>query len=129
MATENQLRVNLGKPIHNINAHECLYVHHGAEQDALTVSFKRTIRVVSVPFTLGCWTELTYGQPDDGTTYQLPPNLGNFPLYTVAHYKETLPESMMLKGGCFMPVHGTPSTFKFPSHLGHSNSWPTRNNH
>jgi hypothetical protein len=45
-------------------------------------------------------------QPDDGTTYQLPPNLGSFPLYNVSHYKEVLPESVMLKGGCFMPVHG-----------------------
>ncbi len=121
MAAENQLRINLGRPIPHLNAHECLYVHQGTEENALTVSFKRTIRVVSLPVTLRQRLELTFGQPDDDTTYQLPPNLGNFPLYNVAHYKETLPESMMLKGGCFMPVHGTPFTFKFPPHRRHSN--------
>ncbi|KAE9374216.1 hypothetical protein N431DRAFT_543615 [Stipitochalara longipes BDJ] len=88
MATENRLSVNLGKPLPDLNAHKCLYVHQGNERNALTISFKRTVRV-----------------PDNETTYQLPPNLGSFPLYNVAHYKETLPESMMLKGGCFMPVH------------------------
>ena len=44
-------------------------------------------------------------QPDDGKTYHLPPNLGDFPLYNVSHYRETLPESMSLKGGCFMPMY------------------------
>jgi hypothetical protein len=49
MAAENKLSVNLGKPIPDLNAHGCLYVHQGDEQNALTVSFKRTIRVVSLP--------------------------------------------------------------------------------
>lgn len=45
-------------------------------------------------------------QPDNKTTYKLPPGLGNFPLYNVCHFKDTMPESMALKGGAFMPVHG-----------------------
>ncbi|PMD28575.1 hypothetical protein NA56DRAFT_653256 [Hyaloscypha hepaticicola] len=88
MVEQNKLSINLGNPPPDLNAHECLYVHQGDEQEALTICFKRTVRI-----------------PEDGTTYNLPPGLGNFPLYNVAHYKETLPESMMLKGGCFMPVH------------------------
>jgi len=60
MASGNQLRVNLGKPILNLNAHGCLYVHQGTDQNALTVSFKRTIRVVSDPFTLEYLKELTF---------------------------------------------------------------------
>jgi hypothetical protein len=106
MSLANQLRVTLGKPIPELNAHKSLHVHQGADEKALAVSFKRTIRVVS-------WCSsmqkplLILFQPDDGTTYQLPPNLGNFPLYNVSHYKDALPESMMLKGGCFMPVYGS----------------------
>ena len=106
MAAVNRLTVNLGKPLPDLNAHECLYVHQGDDQKALTVSFKRTVRVVSIPLAFHKRRELIWQKPDDGTTYNLPPNLGNFPLYNVAHYKETLPEGMMLKGGCFMPVHG-----------------------
>ncbi|PVH79786.1 hypothetical protein DL98DRAFT_588999 [Cadophora sp. DSE1049] len=88
MATSNQLRVNLGNPIPELNAHQCLHVHQGTDEQVMSISFQRTIRV-----------------PDDDTTYDLPPGLGTFPLYNVAHYKQTLPEAMMLKGRCFMPVH------------------------
>jgi hypothetical protein len=49
MAEKNKLRVNLDRPAQKLNAHECLQVHQGKEQDALTISFKRTIRVVSFP--------------------------------------------------------------------------------
>jgi hypothetical protein len=52
MAAENKLSVHLGKAIHDLNAHKCLYVHQGDEKKALTVSFKRTIRVVSIPYLL-----------------------------------------------------------------------------
>jgi hypothetical protein len=105
MAEKNKLTVNLGNPVPDINAHECLYVNQGDEQEALTISFQRTIRIVGfLPFAL--LERAKISQPDDGTTYNLPPDLGNFPLYNVAHYKETLPEKMMLKGGCFIPVHG-----------------------
>ncbi|KAK0101050.1 hypothetical protein ONS95_012962 [Cadophora gregata] len=84
----NRLRVTLGKPIPELNAHKCLHVHQGEDEEAMKITFKRTIRV-----------------PDDGTTYNLPPDLGNFPLYNIDHYKKTLSEAMALKGGCFMPIH------------------------
>jgi hypothetical protein len=49
---------------------------------------------------------LTFLQPDNKTTHNLPPDLGNFPLYNVSQFKDEMPESMALKGGAFMPVHG-----------------------
>jgi hypothetical protein len=53
MAEKNKLTVNLGNPVPDINAHECLYVNQGDEQEALTISFQRTIRIVSfLPFAL-----------------------------------------------------------------------------
>ncbi|TVY46389.1 hypothetical protein LCER1_G008697 [Lachnellula cervina] len=87
MAT-NDIQVNLGNPLGKAGAHECIDVHQGTDEKALTISFQRTIRV-----------------PDNKTTYKLPPGLGNFPLYNVCHFKDTMPESMALKGGAFMPVH------------------------
>jgi hypothetical protein len=114
MSLANQLRVTLGKPIPELNAHKSLHVHQGADEKALTVSFKRTIRVVHLCYSI-LKPPLIYFQPDDGTTYQLPPNLGNFPLYNVSHYKEAPPESMIVKGGCFIPVHG--SYFSYPPTL------------
>ncbi len=120
MAEKNKLSVNLSNPLPELNAHECLYVHQSDDQEALTICFKRTVRIVS--FLLFALLEIAkISQPDDGTTYNLPPGLGNFPLYNVAHYKETLPESMMLKGGCFMPVHGMSPSWDL-SFLGHQDN-------
>lgn len=51
MVEQNKLSVNLGNPLPDLNAHECLYVHQGDEQEALTICFKRTVRIVSfLPF-------------------------------------------------------------------------------
>lgn len=57
---------------------------------ALKVSFQRTLRV-----------------SDNGSTNNLPPSCGTFPLYKVSRYQEdsTFPESMKAKGGYFMPMH------------------------
>jgi hypothetical protein len=53
MAEKNKLSVNLGNSLPEINAHECLYVHEGNEQEALTIYFSRTVRIVSfLPFAL-----------------------------------------------------------------------------
>ncbi|XMA12191.1 hypothetical protein WAI453_004982 [Rhynchosporium graminicola] len=67
MATTNQLWVNLGRPLPELNAHKCLLVHQGNDEEALKIKFKR---------------------PSE-----------------FRRMKATLPEAMMLKGGCFMPVH------------------------
>ncbi|KIY01351.1 uncharacterized protein Z520_02903 [Fonsecaea multimorphosa CBS 102226] len=58
----------------------------GPEQ--LQISFKRTVRV-----------------PDNSGTSQLPPDLGNFPLYKVQTYANSLPPEMVAKGGVFLPMY------------------------
>jgi hypothetical protein len=54
----------------------------------LSISFQRTIRV-----------------SDNGSTNDLPPNLGSFPLFKASDYNETLPSQMAAKGGYFLPIH------------------------
>jgi len=87
MAT-NQIQVKFSNPLPSVSANDCIHVHQGFDAEALTISFQRTLRV-----------------RDNKSTYDLPPDLGNFPLYSFSDYKETMPESMFLKGGAFMPVH------------------------
>ncbi|ATZ47470.1 hypothetical protein BCIN_02g07460 [Botrytis cinerea B05.10] len=53
----------------------------------LEIDFHRTIRV-----------------PDDGSSYQLPPDLGNFPIFSVDDYAEKLPVEVVRKGGVFVPI-------------------------
>jgi hypothetical protein len=64
-------------------------VENGEQNLSMELSFRRTIRV-----------------PDDGNVYNMPPDLGRFPLYSVAQYK-TLPQEIVQKGGCFLPIYGT----------------------
>jgi len=61
-----------------------------ADGRALTVSFQRTIRV-----------------SDNGSTNNLPPSFGAFPLYKTSDYQEStaLPAAMKAKGGYLMPMH------------------------
>jgi hypothetical protein len=59
------------------------------EGGRLDIALRRTVRV-----------------PDDGRSYNLPPNLGSFLLYDVNTYKDKLPVSVVQKGGFFMPIHG-----------------------
>ena len=56
--------------------------------DELKISFRRTIRV-----------------PDGKSDSELPPDLGIFPLYSVADYKKMLPINMASKGGAFFPMY------------------------
>ncbi|TGO50746.1 hypothetical protein BCON_0177g00230 [Botryotinia convoluta] len=48
----------------------------------MEISFQRTIRV-----------------PDDGKNYQLPPDLGKFPIFSIDDYAEKLPVDIVTKGG------------------------------
>lgn len=54
---------------------------------SMEISFRRTIRV-----------------PDDGKSYQLPPNLGKFPIYCIGDYADKLPVDLVRKGGVFIPI-------------------------
>lgn len=67
------------------------------DTEILDVSLRRTIRV-----------------PDNDKAYALPPDLGAFPIYSVDRYKGNLPESMVTKGGAFVPIHRESSGFAWP---------------
>lgn len=54
----------------------------------LEISFHRTIRV-----------------PDNEQVFQLPPNLGSFPLYKIQDYASSLPQDMVEKDGVFFPMY------------------------
>ncbi|KAF7876494.1 hypothetical protein EAF04_001584 [Stromatinia cepivora] len=53
----------------------------------IEISFHRTIRV-----------------PDDCNTHQLPPDLGNFPIFSIDEHAEKLPVDLVRKGGVFIPI-------------------------
>jgi hypothetical protein len=54
----------------------------------LSITFQRTIRV-----------------PDNEKTYQLPPGLGAFPIYSVNNYRKRMTAQMTAKGGVFIPMY------------------------
>jgi hypothetical protein len=58
------------------------------EDRCLNIQFHRTVRV-----------------PDDGQTYNLPANLGTFPLFNIADYANTLSQDVVEKGGFFLPMY------------------------
>ena len=60
----------------------------GRRHEKLKVSFQRTVRV-----------------PDNQEDNQLPPGMGTFPLYSVSHYQDKLPEDVSAKGGLFLPMY------------------------
>lgn len=64
-------------------------VSYGSVAAALDISFRRTIRV-----------------PDNNKSYDLPPDCGAFPLYSVDQFKDKLPTAMVAKGGLFLPIYG-----------------------
>lgn len=57
------------------------------ESEQLKISFKRMVRV-----------------SDNGDSSLLPPDLGNFLLYSVSAYQKTLSNNMAAKGGLFFPM-------------------------
>lgn len=65
---------------------DLIQVTHGNTN--LDISFHRTLRV-----------------PDGKEDSELPPSMGTFPLYSVANYKERLPEDIVAKGGLFLPMY------------------------
>ena len=54
----------------------------------LEISLRRTVRV-----------------PHNEKQYELPPDCGNFPIYSVKEFEATLPAEMVAKGGCFLPIY------------------------
>jgi hypothetical protein len=54
----------------------------------LLISFMRTVRI-----------------PEDRENYDLPPGLGNFPLFDIRPFSHRLPPSIAAQGGLFLPMY------------------------
>ncbi|OAL23721.1 hypothetical protein AYO20_10926 [Fonsecaea nubica] len=67
---------------------DAVRVRRRTGHEKINVCFKRTVRV-----------------PDNSDTSQLPPDLGNFPLYKVQDYADSLSPEMVAKGGVFLPMY------------------------
>ena len=84
----HELKVSLDKPMISSLSFRAINIQYGAT-DNLEISFRRTVRVA-----------------DNSTAYDLPPDCGPFPIYSVDEYKTQLPASMAAKGGVFVPIYG-----------------------
>ncbi|KAE9369834.1 bacterial integral membrane protein-like protein-like protein [Stipitochalara longipes BDJ] len=73
-------------PSHN-DAFETIRVTD-SNSKTLDISLRRTIRV-----------------PDNEATYSRPPDYGPFPLYSVSDFEDSLPKSLVKKGGIFIPIY------------------------
>lgn len=88
----SDLDVNLLNPMKSKapGAHRTIRVSRlcCGEFRTLDISFRRTFRV-----------------PDNKKSYELPPDLGAFPIYNVDDFTSKLPESIAVKGGVFIPIY------------------------
>lgn len=89
-----ELKVNLVEPVGDEapGAFEIIRVSRRCcgELRTLDISLQRTIRV-----------------PDNAKTYNLPPDMGEFPVYNVSDFASKLPASLVEKGGVFIPIYRT----------------------
>src|SRR5580700_6012968 len=86
IAEHNKLAITLGTYGNDIPS--CMNISHGSTNSTATISFQRTLRV-----------------PDNKVVNNLPPSLGQFPLFSVGDYKDRMPEDMAKKGGIFLPMY------------------------
>ncbi|SPO07462.1 uncharacterized protein DNG_10156 [Cephalotrichum gorgonifer] len=73
----------------------------------LLISFQRTVRI-----------------PEDSKNYNLPPGLGQLPLFNIYPFSGELPPGMVSQGGLFMPMYEFEAmwiNFKYKSELGKKN--------
>jgi hypothetical protein len=88
------LKVTLINPLGSTSPrpHEaiCVSRRSDGETQKLEISLRRTIRV-----------------PDNGDVYELPPDMGAFPIYNVREYDSKLPLALVEKGGVFIPMFRT----------------------
>jgi hypothetical protein len=95
-AEQKKLAVTLGT--YGNDTPSCMAISHGTLKDAVTISFERTLRV-----------------PDNQVVNNLPPSLGQFPLFSVADYKNRMPAEMAAKGGIFLPMYQREGLSSFPN--------------
>ncbi len=83
------LRARLGQ-VHSSDptGYKNITITRDGHKDSLQITFHRTVRV-----------------PDHQNTYELPPDLGDFPLYSVEDYREAFPNKLAAKGGMFFPMY------------------------
>ncbi len=62
--------------------------------DDFSISFCRTLKI-----------------PDDGKRYPLPASLGNFPIYKVSDYADSVPSEWNKHGGVFIPMYQREALF------------------
>lgn len=86
MATDSLFRCRLVDDAIVVDVAPRLAQDH--QLQSLTISFKRTIRV-----------------PDNAKKANLPPDLGNFPLFKVRDFASNLPLPMARQGGLFFPMY------------------------
>lgn len=87
----DQLIARLVKPTGNTGAYQAIHIaKHGSNilPEGLEITFRRTLRVA-----------------DASQTYELPPGLAPFPIYSVNGQKGDLPKSVIDKGGVFIPIY------------------------
>ncbi|KAF8852869.1 ubiquitin-domain-containing protein [Acephala macrosclerotiorum] len=84
---QDQFKVALEDPRLSSAGHKHVRISH-RHLGKLDISFRRTIRV-----------------PDNGSTYQLPPDCGPFSIFSVKDYEKQLPDLMVTKGGMFIPMY------------------------
>lgn len=68
----------------------------GQSNQELSISFQRTVRVA-----------------DNNKVNDLPPSLGEFPIYDTSDYEKTLSKHMSAKGGFFIPMYRKSSSMIF----------------
>jgi hypothetical protein len=81
-------KVQLGRPDGETHSFGTIEVEAPDDAGHLEISFQRTIRV-----------------SDNANVSNLPPDLGDFPLYSVADYTDKLPADVSAKGGFFFPMY------------------------
>ncbi|KAI1640788.1 hypothetical protein F4809DRAFT_637240 [Biscogniauxia mediterranea] len=79
--------------------------HLAVEHNAITVNHVPTHGKAYYPQNLRIWFHRTIRVPDNLGASQLPPGLGDFPLFQVKNYASKLPADMVARGGVFFPMH------------------------
>ncbi|KAI0595101.1 hypothetical protein F4775DRAFT_387263 [Biscogniauxia sp. FL1348] len=79
--------------------------HLATEKNAITVNHIPTHGKAYHPQNLQIWFHRTIRVPDNLGTSQLPPGLGDFPLFQVKQYASKMPANMVARGGVFFPMH------------------------
>ncbi|TGO10002.1 hypothetical protein BTUL_0147g00060 [Botrytis tulipae] len=85
--TSSSLKVKLKSAIDGLSGGYQTIAINNNSGGKMEISFHRTVRI-----------------PDDGNNYELPPNLGKFPIFSIDDHAEKLPVDIVRKGGVFVPI-------------------------